>query len=166
MSSPWRASMALVALLAAAGCARETRDFSGRYMQSGNRGEAFSQNAWQISEGQRLFSWMNCTGCHSHGGGGMGPALMDANWRYGGEAQQIVATILDGRPNGMPSFRDRITENQAWQLAAYVRSLSARTRQDALSARSEGTSSVEPPPLQSRRGIRLVSPEEDSANRP
>ena len=35
------------------------------------------KNAYDISEGKRLFEQWNCSGCHSHGGGGMGPPLMD-----------------------------------------------------------------------------------------
>ncbi len=82
-----------------------------------------NDNAWALSEGKRLFSWFNCVGCHSHGGGGMGPALMDDKWIYGSEPQNIYATIVEGRPNGMPSFRGKIPEPQLWQLVAYVRSL-------------------------------------------
>ena len=80
-------------------------------------------NAYDISEGKRLFEQWNCSGCHSHGGGGMGPPLMDNEWIYGSAPENIVATIVEGRPNGMPSFRNRITSNQLWQLAAYVRSM-------------------------------------------
>ncbi|HTK52524.1 MAG TPA: c-type cytochrome [Gemmatimonadaceae bacterium] len=80
-------------------------------------------NAYDIAQGKLLFAQWNCTGCHSHGGGGMGPPLMDNEWIYGSSPENIVATIVEGRPNGMPSFRNRITANQLWQLAAYVRSL-------------------------------------------
>ena len=39
---------------------------------------------------------------------------------------------MKGRPNGMPSFRGRIPEDQIWQLVAYVRSLSGlRAASDA-----------------------------------
>ena len=62
-------------------------------------------------------------GCHAHGGGGIGPPLMDRNWIYGSEPGNIFATIMQGRPNGMPSFRNRIPEYQAWEIAAYVRSM-------------------------------------------
>jgi cytochrome c oxidase cbb3-type subunit 3 len=75
-------------------------------------GERYERSAWHVSEGKRLYTWFNCVGCHAHGGGGMGPALMDDKWIYGGEIQQIAATILQGRPNGMPSFRGRIPEEQ------------------------------------------------------
>jgi cytochrome c oxidase cbb3-type subunit 3 len=85
------------------------------------------KNAYDLSEGKRLFGQWNCSGCHSHGGGGMGPPLMDDEWIYGSAPENIVATIVEGRPNGMPSFRGRITNQQLWQLAAYVRSLSGLT---------------------------------------
>ena len=35
----------------------------------------------------------------------------------------IFTTIMQGRPNGMPSFRNRIPEYQVWEIAAYVRSM-------------------------------------------
>jgi cytochrome c oxidase cbb3-type subunit III len=41
------------------------------------RDTAYEGNAPAIAEGQRLYNWMNCSGCHFHGGGGMGVALMD-----------------------------------------------------------------------------------------
>ena len=165
MSSPCRASwLAFGAALALAGCARETRDVEGTALASRDRAEDFAENSWQLAQGQRLFAWMNCSGCHSHGGGGMGPPLRDDEWRYGGSMAQIVSTILDGRPNGMPSFRGKITEQQAWQLASYVRSLSAQTRQDVLSGRADEMSSVEPPTLDERKPIRRVTPKQDDAS--
>ena len=84
----------------------------------------YEESAYAVSEGQKLFDEYNCSGCHAHGGGGIGPALMDNNWIYGSEPANIFATIMQGRPNGMPSFRNRIPEYQGWELAAYVRSLS------------------------------------------
>jgi cytochrome c oxidase cbb3-type subunit 3 len=85
------------------------------------------RNAYDLSEGKRLFESWNCSGCHSHGGGGMGPALMDSEWIYGSDPENIVATIVEGRPNGMPSFRGRITDQQLWQVAGYVRALAGLT---------------------------------------
>jgi cytochrome c oxidase cbb3-type subunit III len=97
----------------------------------------YSENAYAIAQGQRLFSWYNCTGCHSHGGGGMGPPLMDDQWIYGSEPQNIFATIVEGRPNGMPSFRGKIPNQQVWQLVAYVRSMSGLAPKGARSGRSD-----------------------------
>jgi cytochrome c oxidase cbb3-type subunit 3 len=83
----------------------------------------YEGNAYHISEGKRLFTWFNCVGCHAHGGGDSGPALMDDRWIYGGEIDQIYLTIVQGRPNGMPAFGGKIPSQQIWQLAAYVRSM-------------------------------------------
>jgi len=98
---------------------------------------ASDKNAYDISEGKRLFENWNCSGCHSHGGGGMGPALMDDEWIYGSDPENIVATIVEGRPNGMPSFRGRISNQQLWELAAYVRSMSGLAPKAASSGRDD-----------------------------
>jgi cytochrome c oxidase cbb3-type subunit 3 len=84
----------------------------------------FDGNADQIAAGRQLYVAFNCVGCHFNGGGGMGPALMDKRWLYGSSMENIASTIREGRPNGMPSFRAMVGDDQVWQLAAYVRSLS------------------------------------------
>ena len=61
-------------------------------------------NAKAVNDGKRLFGQYNCSGCHSNGGGGMAPALMDDEWIYGGRLDQIHDTIVQGRPNGMPAW--------------------------------------------------------------
>ena len=162
MSSRSRLSI-LPLTLVLAGCDREARDYRSLALQSHEPANAFGGNAYHLAQGQRLYGWMNCAGCHAHGGGGMGPPLRDDEWRYGGNMEQMVATILDGRPNGMPAFRDRITEDQAWQLATYVRSLSARTRQDMLAGRADEPANVEPPVLDERKPVRRVTPKQDDA---
>jgi len=101
-------------------------------------------NAFAVSQGKRLFRWYNCNGCHSAGGGGMGPPLMDEQWLYGSEPAQIVASIVEGRVNGMPSFAGRISEDQLWQLAAYVRSLSGLVRGDVAPGRNDGLTTGKP----------------------
>lgn len=158
-----RLGLGLVALLALAGCHRETRDFSNAMMNKADRGALYKSNAWHVSQGQRLFVWMNCAGCHSHGGGGMGPPLRDAKWRYGSSMDDIASTILNGRPNGMPAFRYRITEDQAYELAAYVTSLSARVREDVLPGRGDEPANVEPPPIDERKTPRAVTAKQDNA---
>lgn len=85
----------------------------------------YDGNPFSISEGQRLYEWYNCAGCHFRGGGGIGPPLMDEFWIYGGEPQNIYATIVEGRPNGMPSFRGKIPSYEIWEIVAYVQSLKA-----------------------------------------
>ncbi|MEA2761638.1 MAG: cytochrome c oxidase cbb3-type subunit [Gemmatimonadaceae bacterium] len=83
----------------------------------------YEDNAYAVSEGKQLFDQMNCSGCHSHGGGGIGPPLTDNEWIYGSEPQNIFQTIVEGRPNGMPPFRGKIPNYQVWELVAYVRAL-------------------------------------------
>ena len=114
------------------------------------RAAAYESNASAIAKGQQLFAWMNCAGCHSHGGGGMGPALMDDKWRYGGRIDQIAASIYEGRPNGMPAWRGKLTDQQIWQLSAYVRTLAGQEPKDAVSARAD-TMSNTPPQTQTQR---------------
>ena len=103
----------------------------------------YEENAYSISEGQRLFSWYNCTGCHANGGGGIGPPLIKVHWIYGNEPANIFDTIVKGRPNGMPSWGGRIPEYQIWQLVAYVRSLSSLEPRAATPIRSDN---IEPNP--------------------
>jgi cytochrome c oxidase cbb3-type subunit 3 len=97
----------------------------------------FRENAWGINEGKRLYVQYNCVGCHAHGGGGIGPPLMDDEWIYGFEPANIYFTILEGRPNGMPAFRGKIPDRQVWQLVAYVQSMSGQTPIDASPGRSD-----------------------------
>jgi cytochrome c oxidase cbb3-type subunit 3 len=96
------------------------------------------ENAYEMNQGKRLFRWYNCGGCHAQGGGGMGPALMDDKWIYGHEPDQIYETIMSGRPNGMPSFRGRIPDEQVWELVAYVRSMSGLAPKGSAPGRSDG----------------------------
>lgn len=97
----------------------------------------YESNAYAVAQGQQLFRAYNCNGCHSNGGGGMGPPLMDGKWIYGSDPANIVATILEGRPNGMPSFRGKIAEQQLWELAAYVRSMSGLLAKDVAPGRTD-----------------------------
>jgi len=168
MSSRFPAELILAAAIAllVTSCGRETRDYRATAMQAGARAAAFEGNAWHIAQGQRLFGWMNCGGCHSHGGGGIGPPLMDDEWRYGASMENVVKTILDGRPGGMPAFRGRITEDQAWQLAAFVRTLSGQTRHDLRPSRADEPANTPPLDLDRPRPIRRVGPDADQRHVP
>jgi cytochrome c oxidase cbb3-type subunit 3 len=95
------------------------------------------RNAYAVSEGKRLYDAYNCSGCHFHGGGGIGPPLMDDQWIYGGDPANIFSTIVEGRPNGMPSFRGKIPDAQVWELSAFVRSMSGQVRKDVSAGRDD-----------------------------
>jgi cytochrome c oxidase cbb3-type subunit 3 len=172
MSSRFHVSLSLlgIAALALAGCNREEHHSRskpiGETVPTGQspatifpgssspppldpRAALYDNNANAISAGQQLYTQMNCVGCHAHGGGGMGPPLMDNQWRFGGRIDQIAASIADGRPNGMPSWRGKLTAEQIWDLAAYVRSLSGLPSKDAVSSRSDSMSTGTPQTLTS-----------------
>jgi cytochrome c oxidase cbb3-type subunit 3 len=97
----------------------------------------YDDNAYGVSEGKRLYNSFNCSGCHFQGGGGIGPPLMDAEWIYGSQPENIFETIVEGRPNGMPSFRGKLSNDQVWQLVAYVRSMSGLLPKDVASGRND-----------------------------
>jgi cytochrome c oxidase cbb3-type subunit 3 len=172
--------LALAVLVTVTACKSENRDFKTvtdvaespalqlSALHAGGPGEpssveAFQDNRWAVSEGKRLYEWFNCAGCHSPGGGGaMGPPFIDPDWIYGDSPQNVFASIVEGRPNGMPSFRDRIDPADVWKLVGYVRTLGSLTPRDVWPERgdelsdaqregprseSEATSvPVEPPP--------------------
>ena len=104
----------------------------------------YDGNAWAVSEGKRLYQWFNCVGCHANGGGGMGPPLMDDKWIYGGDPQNIFSTIVECRPNGMPSFRGRLTNQQVWQLVSYVRSMSGQLAKSVSPSRGDAMNVKQP----------------------
>ncbi|HKY45882.1 MAG TPA: cytochrome c [Pyrinomonadaceae bacterium] len=95
------------------------------------------ERAFDLNEGKRLYTQYNCSGCHFNGGGGIGPPLMDEKWIYGANSENIYATIVEGRPNGMPSFRLKIPDNQVQQLVGYVRSMSGQLRKDVSPTRND-----------------------------
>jgi cytochrome c oxidase cbb3-type subunit 3 len=130
---------AVALLTATIACERERRSFAGPdSARAAVPPEGpYEGNAFGIGQGKQLYQYFNCVGCHAQGGGGMGPALMDAEWRYGADPAAVYATIHDGRPNGMPAFGGRVPPDQIWQLVAYVRSLSGLVRADTAPARDD-----------------------------
>lgn len=147
---------ALAALALAAGCPREDRNNKPKApasslpqttrltsFQPGVPTEhpdvenPYEKNAPALSEGKTLYESMNCKSCHSAGGGDIGPPFKDDTWIYGGRSDQVYASILQGRPNGMPSFAGKVTDDQAWKLTAYVRSMSGQAPSGAAPGRDD-----------------------------
>jgi cytochrome c oxidase cbb3-type subunit 3 len=69
---------------------------------------------------------------------------MDDEWIYGDRLEQIHQTLVEGRPNGMPSWGGKIPDGQLWELAAYVRSMSLP---QTLAAQNGATPSQSPAPV-------------------
>jgi cytochrome c oxidase cbb3-type subunit 3 len=174
----------LAAVTLLAGCEREARRFSalqdnatpaasaprmsglqpGAPLQGGVKVAAkntsmYDDNANAVNQGKRLYRAYNCSACHASGGGSIGPALMDSEWRYGSDPASIFATIMQGRPNGMPSFGGHIPEDQAWMIVAYVRSMSGGVSKDVAPSRSDG---LYPGTPENARGPQPARPEEKS----
>jgi cytochrome c oxidase cbb3-type subunit 3 len=105
----------------------------------------YQENAWGMGEGKRLYAAFNCAPCHgANGGGAIGPPLMDDKWIYGAKADQIYATISQGRPDGMPSFGGHIPTQQIWQLVAYVQSMSGQVPLTAAPSRNDDLTASQP----------------------
>lgn len=96
-----------------------------------------------IEDGKRLFNQYNCSGCHAAGGGAIGPALIDDQWIYGSSAANIFWTIVEGRPAGMPAFAGKISDDQIWRIAAFVRSLAKLPEEELIEEEPRGESQVE-----------------------
>ncbi|MBV8088570.1 MAG: cytochrome c [Alphaproteobacteria bacterium] len=78
-----------------------------------------------LERGMRYFVQFNCVGCHApNGGGGMGPALSNRFFKYGGEPANIFLTISHGRPLGMPSWGAFLPDEVIWDLVSYIKSIS------------------------------------------
>jgi cytochrome c oxidase cbb3-type subunit 3 len=156
-ASALRHLVTIAALCALAGCERDARPYHempaasspassvrltplqpGEPQPPSDATSPYQGNAWAMGEGKRLYAAFNCSGCHAtNGGGGIGPALTDDEWIYGAQPAQIYSTIVQGRPDGMPSFGGRITDQQVWQLVAYVESLSGLVPKDAAPGRND-----------------------------
>lgn len=66
----------------------------------------------------------NCASCHGETAkGGVGPDLTISSYKYGKDKANLVKSILEGRPNGMPGFSGQITKEQSEALADYLISL-------------------------------------------
>ena len=80
-----------------------------------------------IASGAQLFVGYNCLDCHgADGSGAMGPSFQDGRWHFGGSPGDVFESIYQGRPDGMPAWGGRISNEQIWMLTAYVRTLSSK----------------------------------------
>lgn len=87
----------------------------------------FEGDGRAITVGGQLFIGYNCMDCHgADGSGAMGPSFQDGRWHFGGSPGEVFESIYQGRPDGMPSWGGRISNEQIWMLTAYVRSLSSK----------------------------------------
>ena len=83
--------------------------------------EEVAKDPQALKMGSRLFA-SNCSVCHgSDAKGAFGfPNLTDKDWRWGGEAETIKASILNGRHGVMPAWAEVIGEQGVADVAAFV----------------------------------------------
>ncbi|TCO41195.1 c-type cytochrome [Dokdonella fugitiva] len=95
-------------------------------------------DAAAIAAGGALFAGRACAGCHgAAGGGGMCPPLVNDAWVYGDDDTTLYHLIREGsmamRAHGyvrgdaekvagdMPPFGGALSEQETWQLIAWIR---------------------------------------------
>ena len=90
-----------------------------------------AQNEDAMKIGQRLFA-NNCSVCHGTAARGQVgfPNLTDDDWLWGGEPEQIVHTIANGRQGNMTpkGVMPNMTNEQVDQVVNYVLSFSGREK--------------------------------------
>lgn len=131
----WVATAWIFGALALSGCSKESRLTDADQPVTAPSGSAdpraaqYRDNAFQVSQGSRYFSWYGCGGCHAAGAAGA-LNIAKGRWRRGGTIDRIFASIT-----GHGQLGQRIPIEQRWQLAAYVMQLpgldpALRRRQD------------------------------------
>lgn len=86
---------------------------------------SYTQEA--MNAAQRLFL-DNCSACHgraARGQAGLFPDLRDADWQWGGSAEQIEQTIRNGRMAVMIPWQQVLGDEGVADTAAFVRSLAS-----------------------------------------
>jgi len=107
-----------------------------------------------IEEGRDLYQ-SNCASCHGNGGKGDGPDggenmpdFSRQEWMAGKSDEEIFTAISNGVSPGMPAFTKKMTENERWSIASYLRSLSLITGESIANEQAgatPGAAAVETP---------------------
>jgi glucose/arabinose dehydrogenase len=77
-----------------------------------------------------------CAGCHGSSlSGGRAPTLLDEEWRFGGDDEQLRQSISEGRPGTeMAPFKSVLNETEIADMIRYIRALAVRARTSAARA--------------------------------
>ena len=93
-----------------------------KYLKMDLKAVAADKDAMEMGKRLYLTYCMQCHGSDARGSKGF-PNLADKDWLYGGESEQIIETISNGRMGVMPPH-DALGAETIKDLANYVRSLS------------------------------------------
>ncbi len=88
-----------------------------------------------LTIGRNVFAH-NCSTCHgSDARGAVGfPNLTDNHWRWGGEPEQVLHSVLHGRQGVMPGFGAALGEDGVTRTAIFVQQLAGRTVDQTMAA--------------------------------
>jgi len=89
---------------------------------AGELANPLARDSGSVADGEKIFSSMNCDGCHGGGATGwVGPSLVDGRWRYGGSDGALYQSIFYGRPRGMPAYGGILSSSAIWKIISYIR---------------------------------------------
>jgi mono/diheme cytochrome c family protein len=133
----------LVCLLMVGIAAQETRQGAKR-AQAAKGPLPYTRES--IARGKQFYL-ISCVECHDQDGKGLGrrdfsgtaPAdLTDPEaWVYGTTPQAIFTSIREGTKKDMPPFKDRLQDEQIWNVVNFVRSLWPEGKRPKLETKSE-----------------------------
>lgn len=89
-----------------------------------NKLNAIAADTEQMKLANSVYS-SKCQSCHGENAKGfIGPNLTDDFWLHGGSTTQVSKIILEGfLEKGMPAWKDQLTEQELYQVIAYVKSV-------------------------------------------
>jgi mono/diheme cytochrome c family protein len=104
---------------------------------------SLSQPAGEVEQGKTLYQ-ANCVACHGETGRGDGPQaagkimpnFLDQEKMAAQSAADLYQVISDGKAD-MPAWADKLTEDQRWALASYLRSLTFTSTGELAAATSQ-----------------------------
>jgi mono/diheme cytochrome c family protein len=116
------------------GCADGDRDLPAPYRGIVVREDLLASPAAR-DRGRSVFL-MNCALCHGERGDGLGPRreglvghprdFTSVAWRASTSARRVVFAIREGRPQGSMPAWPTLTDEQVWDVTAFVLSLGER----------------------------------------
>ncbi|MBI5374848.1 MAG: cbb3-type cytochrome c oxidase subunit II [Candidatus Schekmanbacteria bacterium] len=90
----------------------------------------YSADKAAIEKGEHIYM-EKCGACHGKDlKGSIGPNLIDAEWLFGGTERDIFISIYDGRPKGMPSWGNKISNDDIWKVAAFIESIPTEEKEE------------------------------------
>jgi cytochrome c oxidase cbb3-type subunit 3 len=109
------------------GCIGSNEPVGGKQPQSAApAGKQDAGEQARYAAGYAIFN-RTCRVCHGPAGNGkgsrQGPSLQRTEYTYGRDREAVMASIRNGRPNGMPAFSHVFTPEEIEALTTYLLTL-------------------------------------------